>query len=649
MATLKHIASKNSDYTAIEAYLVYQHDAFTGKQLLDEQGKPKLRDSYLLDTLECGDFSFATACLLANRKYGKNTQHGDIKSHQYIISFDPRDAANNGLTMEKAQALGLKFCEENFPGHPAIVCTHPDGHNHSGNIHVHIVIGSIRTREVERKSYMQKPRDWREGMKHSSTAQTMRHLRVEVMELCEGAGLYQIDLLNGSKERVSEAEYWARRRGQLKLDRENAALTAAGQPPRQKKFETVKDTLRRQISSVLYRATSFEEFSDRLMQQYGITVKESRGQLSYLPSGRTKFIRAKHLGDKFDKAAVLATLQANAERKPKAQFKQDTIGKRSVRMINLKIDPEFQSQIPPLTDDEFKQLEENILKEGKLISPLIVWNNTLVDGHNRYAILQKHPEIYFSTIPLPFESREEVLAWICKNQLGRRNLTPEQKKFLVGKQYSIEHRKPGGNGNNQYTTATQETVQEELCQNDTIPPVSSETSIRRKIAEQHHVSESYVSRSEKFMKGVEIMEELVPGMQEKILSGQTKIRDADLHRLAKADYIDRQKIVDEILYPERKVEPKPNTNGAAPEPGKAPYMPMLKIESVYDSDAYPKDVRYEYVALENITTRFRTEFDYQLKIMPDTAQREVILEIIHKHKEYLAFLESALAEDAQTA
>ena len=327
MATLKHISSKNSDYTAIEAYLVYQHDAFTGKQLLDEQGRPKLRDSYLLDTLECGDFSFATPCLLANRKYGKNAQHGDIKSHQYIISFDPRDATDNGLTMEKAQALGLKFCEENFPGHPAIVCTHPDGHNHSGNIHVHIVIGSIRTRKVERKPYMQKPRDWREGMKHSSTAQTMRHLRVEVMELCKGAGLYQIDLLNGSKERVSEAEYWARRRGQLKLDRENASLTAAGQQPKQKKFETVKDILRKQISSVLYRTTSFEEFSDRLMQQYGITVKESRGQLSYLPSGRTKFIRAKHLGDKFDKVAVLATLQANAERKPKAQFKQDTIGK----------------------------------------------------------------------------------------------------------------------------------------------------------------------------------------------------------------------------------------------------------------------------------------------------------------------------------
>ena len=316
MATLKHIASKNSDYSAIEAYLVYQHDEFSGKVILDEQSRPMLRESYLLDTLECGGFSFATACLLANRKYGKNTQHGDIKSHQYIISFDPRDAADNGLTMEKAQALGLKFCEENFPGHPAIVCTHPDGHNHSGNIHVHIVIGSIRMREVERKPYMQKPRDWREGMKHSSTAQTMRHLRVEVMEMCEGAGLYQIDLLNGSKERVSEAEYWVRRRGQLKLDRENAALTADGQQPRQKKFETVKDTLRKQISSVLYRATSFEDFSDRLLQQYGIAVKESRGQLSYLPAGRKKFIRAHSLGDKFEKELVLATLKENAKSQP---------------------------------------------------------------------------------------------------------------------------------------------------------------------------------------------------------------------------------------------------------------------------------------------------------------------------------------------
>ena len=217
--------------------------------------------------------------------------------------------------MERAQALGLQFCKDNFPGHPAIVCTHPDGHNHSGNIHVHIVIGSVRTREVERKPYMQKPRDWREGMKHSSTAQTMRHLRVAVMEMCQDAKLYQIDLLS-SKKRVSEREYWMKRRSQMKLDRENAALLAAGQQPTQTEFETAKETLRKQISDVLDNAASFEDFSDRLLQQYGITVKKSRGRLSYLPAGRKKFIRAHSLGDKFEKELVLATLKENAKSQP---------------------------------------------------------------------------------------------------------------------------------------------------------------------------------------------------------------------------------------------------------------------------------------------------------------------------------------------
>ena len=312
-------------------------------------------------------------------------------------------------------------------------------------------------------------------------------------------------------------------------------------------------------------------------------------------------------------------------------------------MINLKIDPEFQSQIPPLTDDEFKQLEENILKEGKLISPLIVWGNTLVDGHNRYEIVQEHPEISFSTMPLPFESREEVLAWICKNQLGRRNLTPEQKLFLIGKQYEAEK---SSHGESRKESHDENGRFYRSCQTDN----SGETmKTCERIAEENGVSTATVLRASKYMKGVEIADALIPGMREKILTKQVNVSKSDMRRLANADYVDREQVMNEILYPKRKAEPKPNTNGATPEPGKAPYMPMLKIESVYNSDAYPKDVRYEYVALEHITTRFRTEFDYQLKIMPDTAQREVILEIIHKHKEYLASLESALAEDEQTA
>ena len=149
----------------------------------------------------------------------------------------------------------------------------------------------------------------------SSTAQTMRHLRVAVMEMCQDAKLYQIDLLS-SKKRVSEREYWMKRRSQMKLDRENAALLAAGQQPTQTEFETAKETLRKQISDVLDNAASFEDFSDRLLQQYGITVKKSRGRLSYLPAGRKKFIRAHSLGDKFEKELVLATLKENAKSQP---------------------------------------------------------------------------------------------------------------------------------------------------------------------------------------------------------------------------------------------------------------------------------------------------------------------------------------------
>ena len=288
-------------------------------------------------------------------------------------------------------------------------------------------------------------------------------------------------------------------------------------------------------------------------------------------------------------------------------------------MINLKIDPEFQSQIPPLTDDEFKQLEENILKEGKLISPLIVWNNTLVDGHNRYAILQKHPEIYFSTMPLPFENRGEVLAWICKNQLGRRNLTPEQKKFLIGKQYSVEHRKPGGNGNNQYTATTQEAVQEELCQIDTIPLTSAEASIRKQIAERNNVSESYVARSEKFMRGVEIMEQMIPGMQEKILSGQFKVRDADMHRLARADFPNRKQIVHEILHPEDRSAPQKRIYGI------------------------------NYFALEAAVRRIQQDVDFLMKYLPkvpdDAYVKVETTKILKQHKAYMAQFEEMLNDE----
>ena len=313
MATFKHISSKNADYGAAEQYLTFEHDEFTMRPTLDADGRLIPRDDYRIATLNCGGEDFAVACMRSNLRYGKNQKREDVKSHHYIISFDPRDGTDNGLTVDRAQQLGEGFCKTHFPGHQAIVCTHPDGHNHSGNIHVHIVINSLRIEEVPLLPYMDRPADTRAGCKHRCTDAAMEYLKAEVMEICHRENLYQIDLLNGSKNRVTEREYWAQRKGQAKLDKQAAALPAGEQPPKPTKFETDKEKLRQTIRAALSSATSYDEFSALLLRQ-GVTVKESRGRLSYLAPERTKPITARKLGDDFDRAAVLAVLEQNAAR-----------------------------------------------------------------------------------------------------------------------------------------------------------------------------------------------------------------------------------------------------------------------------------------------------------------------------------------------
>ena len=313
MATFKHISSKNADYGAAEAYLTFEHDEFTMKPTLDENGRLIPREDYRISSLNCGGEDFAVACMRANLRHEKNQKREDVKSHHYIISFDPRDGTDNGLTVDRAQELGEQFCKKHFPGHQALVCTHPDGHNHSGNIHVHIVINSLRIYEVPLLPYMDRPADTREGCKHRCTNAAMEYFKSEVMEMCHRENLYQIDLLHGSKNRVTEREYWAQKKGQLALDKENAAREATGQPTKPTKFETDKAKLRRTIRQALSQAGSFDEFSSLLLRE-GVTVKESRGRLSYLTPDRTKPITARKLGDDFDKAAVLALLTQNAHR-----------------------------------------------------------------------------------------------------------------------------------------------------------------------------------------------------------------------------------------------------------------------------------------------------------------------------------------------
>ena len=359
MATLKHLGSKNADYGAAEQYLLFEHDEFTMKPVLDENGRLIPREDYRLSTLNCGGEDFAVACMRSNLRYEKNQRREDVKSHHYIISFDPRDGPDNGLTVDRAQALGEKFCAEHFPGHQALVCTHPDGHNHSGNIHVHIVLNSLRIYEVPLLPYMDRPADTREGCKHRCTNAAMEYFKSEVMEMCHREGLYQIDLLNGSKERITEREYWAAKKGQLALDKENAAREAAGQPTKPTKFETDKAKLRRTIRQALSQAGSFDEFSSLLLRE-GVTVKESRGRLSYLTPDRTKPITARKLGDDFDRAAVLAVLEQNAARateKAAAILEYPRRGKTGIQPTKAPQTAPKQDGVQRLVDIEQKKAE----------------------------------------------------------------------------------------------------------------------------------------------------------------------------------------------------------------------------------------------------------------------------------------------------
>ena len=312
MAILKHIASKNADYGEAERYLIFQHDEYTQKPILDENGHMLIREEYYLDGINCDSFTFAAECQETNAYFHKNQSYNEIKSHHYIISFDPKDRDEHGLTGELAQQLGVEYAKENFPGHQALVCTHTDGHNGSGNIHVHIVINSIRKYDTEPQPYMEFDRDSKAGYKHHLSDRYRIYLKQKVMDMCTANGLNQVDLLTPAERKISEKEYWAKRRGQKKLDKHNAQLEKKGLTPRQTTFQTEKQYLRDAIDTVASQATSQEEFSRLLSEKYNITFKVSRGRYSYLHPNRSKYITGRSLGTLYEEKHLLQIFQENS-------------------------------------------------------------------------------------------------------------------------------------------------------------------------------------------------------------------------------------------------------------------------------------------------------------------------------------------------
>ena len=218
-----------------------------------------------------------------------------------------------------------------------------------------------------------------------------------------------------------------------------------------------------------------------------------------------------------------------------------------LKLSSLKIDPEFSAQILPLSFDELHQLELNMIRDGKLTDPIIVWNKTILDGHNRYNLLKKYSFIEYEIKEMEFSSRQDALIWICNHQLGRRNLTPERRKYLIGKRYEAEKQISQKRGNQYTSTKKDATDQNDPCQNKSGSHVT-----RQRIAKETGTSEGYVQRAEKYMNGVEAADEAAPGAREEILNGKIKAADREICAIAKAPKEQRPEIVAELRKPKSK-------------------------------------------------------------------------------------------------
>ena len=299
----------------------------------------------------------------------------------------------------------------------------------------------------------------------------------------------------------------------------------------------------------------------------------------------------------------------------------------------LTIDPEFEAKCPPLTEDELAQLEENILEEGLVLMPLIVWNNTIVDGHNRYKIAQKHPGIEFRIHEKQFNNRYEALSWICKNQLGRRNLTPQQKKYLVGERYEAEKNTEDFHGN-QYTLS----VESGGDQND-----HHHSKTRKKIAEETNTSEGYVQRAEYYAKGINAAEEVLPGIKNDLLLGKYKPKESDVAAVARASPEERREKAEQLrVVPEKK--PKAD-NGSTNNGTKHSRQDYVEIDKSYEDMKASKRVTEDsaLVSLRYTARNMVETCDVLFTNFPGLLEKPdykaQVVEIMQEPKQYIIKLE----------
>ena len=304
-------------------------------------------------------------------------------------------------------------------------------------------------------------------------------------------------------------------------------------------------------------------------------------------------------------------------------------------MDKLIIDPEFRDKIPPLTEDEFSLLEENILSDGAVFSPLIVWDGTILDGHNRYEIIQKHPELTYAVHKMSFDNRYEALSWICKHQLGRRNLTPQQKKYLIGQRYEAEKMAHGGE--------RVATVQNE--------PLPSSHKTRAQIANDTSTSESYVMRAGWYAQGVDAAEEALPGIKQEILTGAIKPTETAVAAVAKAAPEERPRLAADLKKSkdDRDKKPRPAYHKAPPAASrKAEMQKIAEISAEMERDKAPSTEENVLCSLDGEIVSFMELFDRIFqeypRLLSDGHYRQELIQIMQKMKQYITDIEGGRTE-----
>ena len=403
MAIIKHKAMKSADYNAAIEYLEFEHNA-SGDTVLDEYGLPQLRDHFIIEGINCEPISFQAECRKVNELYKKNLKRNEIKSHSYIISFDPRDPSDNALTLEDVQQFGMEFANKYMPGYQTIVCSHADGNNGSGNMHCHIVINSIRIMDVEREPYMDQYMDNIAGGKHRCTPEFEQYIKSKVMEMCQERGLYQVNLLEPSAERINDREYFLNLRGK-QIEGEN--------------YQTRKEFIRSAIRDCAGKCNNLNEFKQLMKSIYDIKVHESRGRLSYILPGRERGITDRKLGTIYTKVfldKVLNREEVYYDRSVNEPYKtRDYVPPSVKKLVDIASNEKAQQSKGyehAILISNLKKTAEmiNVLSE-KGISGMDELDHALSDINTRFASLTKeikNVELRIAEVKNAMDLREEI-------------------------------------------------------------------------------------------------------------------------------------------------------------------------------------------------------------------------------------------------